>query len=101
MTSAADAAGSPRTYGNWRRPSSAGLGSLGTLGTGVLLAGLIAVIAVIAVAGLYWALAVSALVAVALALLAVRDRHHRTGVQRLATRIGWWRAGRSGARTYR
>jgi hypothetical protein len=101
VTTSAGAAGSPRTYGNWRRPSSAGLGSLGTLGTGVLFSGLIVVVVVMAVAGLYWALALAVLFGAVLALLSVRDRHHRTGVQRLATRIGWWRSRRSGARTYR
>src|SRR5690349_19834192 len=101
MTTTTGAAGPPRTYGNWRRPSSAGLGSLGTLGTGVLLSGLIAVVAVMAVGGLFWALAVAVVFSAVLALLSVRDRHHRTGMQRLATRVGWWRSRRSGARTYR
>ena len=43
MTSTQPGATSHRTYGNWRRPASAGLGSLGALGTGLLLLGLIAV----------------------------------------------------------
>ena len=96
-----DTAAPPRTYGNWRRPSSAGLGSLGTLGTGLLLVGLIAVIATTAFAGLFPALAVAVVVAIALVLLTVRDRHHRTGVQRLATRLGWSAARRTGAHLYR
>ena len=40
-----------RTYGNWRRPRSAGLGQLGSLGTLILLAGMIAVILTSAIFG--------------------------------------------------
>jgi hypothetical protein len=90
-----------RTYGNWRRPTSAGLGSLGLLGTGVLLVGLVAVIAAVAVGGLRWALAVAAVLGLLMALLTVRDRHHRSGVQRLSAHLGWARARRSGAHLYR
>ena len=36
-----------RTYGNWRRPRSAGIGRLGLLGTGVLMGGIIVVILLI------------------------------------------------------
>ncbi|TFV53657.1 hypothetical protein E4P41_20915 [Geodermatophilus sp. DF01-2] len=92
---------SPRTYGNWRRPASAGLGGLGALGTGLLLAGLIGVIATLTLAGLLWALSVAAVLGLLLASLVVRDRHHRSGVQRLSARIGWARARRGGAHLYR
>ncbi|SFL27010.1 SCO6880 family protein [Geodermatophilus ruber] len=91
----------PRTYGNWRRHASAGLGSLGTLGTGLLLFGLIAVIATLSLAGLMWALLPAALLTALLTLLVVRDRHHRSGVQRLANRLGWSRARRGGKHLYR
>lgn len=91
----------PRTYGNWRRPASAGLGSLGSLGTVVLLAGLVAVIGTLAVGGLFWAVAVAVVVGLLLALLVVRDRHHRSGVQRLSTRLGWARARHRGGHLYR
>ncbi len=90
-----------RTYGNWRRPTSAGLGSLGLLGTGLLLAGLVAVIGAVAVGGLRWAVAVAAVLGLLMTLLTVRDRHHRSGVQRLSARLGWARARRSGAHLYR
>jgi hypothetical protein len=93
--------GAPRTYGNWRRPAGAGIGSLGTLGTVILLLGLIAVMGTIAFSGLGPALAVAAALTVLLALLVVRDRHHRSGIQRLTTRLGWARTRRSGANLYR
>ncbi|NEK59969.1 hypothetical protein GCU56_19105 [Geodermatophilus sabuli] len=91
----------PRTYGNWRRPASAGLGSLGTLGTGLLLLGLIGVIATLTLAGLLWGLVTAVVLSLLLALLVVRDRHHRSGVQRLSSRVGWARARRSGTHLYR
>ena len=93
--------GAPRTYGNWRRPAGAGIGTLGTLGTGLMLLGLIAVIGTMAFGGLGPAVAVAGVLGVLLALLSVRDRHHRSGIQRLTTRLGWARARRSGAHLYR
>jgi hypothetical protein len=91
----------PRTYGNWRRPTSPGLGSLGSLGTGVLMVGLVATVGAVAAGGLLWALAVAAVLTLLLSLLVVRDRHHRSGVQRLSTRLGWARTRRSGSHLYR
>jgi hypothetical protein len=94
-------AGAPRTYGNWRRPSGPGIGSMGTLGTVLLLLGLVAVIGTLAFGGLAPAIGVAAVLAVLLALLVVRDRHHRSGIQRLSTRLGWARARRTGTHLYR
>jgi hypothetical protein len=91
----------PRTYGNWRRPTSAGIGALGFLGTCVLLVGLVAVIAAVAIGGLLWAVAVAAVLGLLLALMLVRDRHHRSGVQRLSSRVGWARTRRAGSHLYR
>lgn len=90
-----------RTYGNWRRPQSAGLGGLGSLGTAILLLGLIVVIVTMMVAGFLEAIVVAVAVAAFLGLLLLRDRHGRSGVQRISTRIGWIRARRSGANLYR
>src|SRR3954469_23790081 len=91
----------PRTYGNWRRPAGAGIGTLGTLGTALLLLGLIAVIAAMAFGGLSSAIVVAAVLGILLALLVVRDRHHRSGFQRLVTRLGWARTRRAGTHLYR
>jgi hypothetical protein len=74
---------------------------MGTLGTVLLLLGLIAVIGTMALGGLAPAIGVAAALAILLALLVVRDRHHRSGIQRLTTRLGWARARRGGTHLYR
>jgi hypothetical protein len=91
----------PRTYGNWRRPASAGLGALGTLGTVVLLVGLVAVIGTLAAGGLLLATGTAAVLGLVLVASTVRDRHHRSGIQRVTTRLRWARARRAGANVYR
>ncbi|MGL5859367.1 MAG: SCO6880 family protein [Angustibacter sp.] len=89
------------TYGNWRRPRSPGLGNLGMLGTGLLLAGLIAVILTMMLAGFIAAIVLTLVLGVFLGLMLLRDRHHRSGVQRVTTRVGWSRARRAGSHLYR
>ncbi len=90
-----------RTYGNWRRPRSAGLGQLGLVGTAILMGGLIVVIITTAVFGLLPALVLLGLLAGFLATLMVRDRHGKTGLQLLAVRAGWFRARAGGSHLYR
>lgn len=90
-----------RTYGNWRRPTSAGLGSLGTIGTGALLVGVIAVIITMVAAGIVPALVVAGFGAVFFAFLGIRDSHHRTGLQRVSARVGFARGRRRAANVYR
>jgi hypothetical protein len=90
-----------RTYGNWRRPTSAGLVGLGSIGTGVLLAGIVAVIVTTMAAGILPALGLAAVLALFLATLVLRDRHGRSGAQRIASRVGWLRTRRIGANIYR
>src|SRR3954465_14904970 len=89
-----------RTYGNWRRPMSAGLGALGTIGTAALLLGLIVVIVVMMFVGVLAALAVAVVGGVGLLSLSVRNRHGRTLLQAAGTRAGWARARASGAHLY-
>jgi hypothetical protein len=90
-----------RTYGNWRKPMSAGLGALGTIGTAGLLLGLIAVIVTMMFAGIVAALAVAAIGSCVLLLLIVRNRHGRTLLQSIGTRAGWARTRASGSYLYR
>lgn len=92
---------SARTYGNWRKPASAGLGGLGSLGTGILLLGLIAVIVTMMLSGLVAAVGVFLALAVFLGALVLRDRHGKSGMQRIANRVGWMRARSTGAHLYR
>src|SRR3954469_23165912 len=93
--------GAMRTYGNWRRPMSAGLGALGTIGTAGLLLGLIVVILVMMFAGLLAAVAVALVGGLGLGSLSVKNRHGRTLLQAAATRVGWARARAGGAHLYR
>ena len=90
----------PRTYGNWRRPTSPGIGSLGLLATLVLLGG--TVTAVIA-AMVFWPAAVAVVVVTAAILvpLALCDRHGRNVFQRLLPRLAAARAARRGFDLYR
>ncbi|PPK91939.1 hypothetical protein CLV92_11920 [Kineococcus xinjiangensis] len=91
----------PRTYGNWRKPQTAGLGQLGMIGTGILLAGLIGVIVAMMFGGLMAAGAVAAALVVVLAVLVVRDRHGRNGLQRMGEAAGGRLARARGAHLYR
>lgn len=87
------------TYGNWRRPSSPGLGRLGLLGTAGLMAGAMLVIIVLAVGGLLAGAVTVVLVALVLVPV-IPDRWGRTGYQRLAERAGWFSARRQGHHLY-
>jgi hypothetical protein len=79
----------PRTYGNWRKPSSPGLPRLGLLGTAAALGALVLVMFVQVTAGLL-AASVLALVCIAgLTPLAWRNRAGRTGWQVLLAKLVW------------
>ncbi|MFI6078688.1 SCO6880 family protein [Actinoplanes sp. NPDC051343] len=79
-----------RTYGNWRRPRKAGLGSFGLVGTVGVFGGLVVVL----LASLF-SLSAAVVMAVAgtlvLAPLAVRTPDGRNVYNVLALRIGWSR----------
>lgn len=80
-----------RTYGNFRRPESPGLGSLGTIGTGVVFAGILVLILLMTLRQLIAAGVWTVLVLILLALMMVKDQHGRSGLQRVANRLGWRR----------
>lgn len=90
-----------RTYGNWRKPTSPGIGQLGLIGTGLLFGSLIVVIVTVGVFGLVVAVLVGAVLVVMLSTLVFRDRHGRTVLQRLSTWLVWRRARAGGAHLYR
>jgi hypothetical protein len=89
-----------RTYGNWRKPQTAGIGSLGLGATAVLLGGLCLV--VLAMLSSVWlAIGVTVVLAMVLTPLAVKDRHGRTLMMRIGSRMGWRRAVKTGSYLYR
>ncbi|GAA2066285.1 hypothetical protein GCM10009801_12510 [Streptomyces albiaxialis] len=90
----------PRTYGNFRKPRTSGLRGL-SLGTTLLLfAGLIAVVLTTLVS-LWAALCLALGLAIAVAPLALKDRHGRTVMQRGAVRLAWRRTTAAGNHEYR
>lgn len=90
-----------RTYGNWRKPTSAGLLGLGAVGTAILIVGLLGLVVVMMTSGIASA-AIFALVLVAgLSLMTVRDAHSINALSRISTRIGWWVTRMKGANVYR
>lgn len=91
----------PRTYGNWRRPTSAGLIGLGSVGTGIMMVGLVLVIIVMMFGGLLNGLTAAALLGAGLLLILVRDRDGRNVLSRVTARVAWWRARSTGAHLYR
>jgi hypothetical protein len=91
----------PRTYGNWRRPSSPGLFGLGQAGTIALFAAICLAVLAAVFSGLPAAVVVSVFGAAMLVPIAWRDRHHRTLWQRALTRVGWRWSQAAGANVYR
>ncbi|MEU7314825.1 SCO6880 family protein [Streptomyces sp. NPDC007083] len=90
----------PRTYGNFRKPRASGLRGLSLGATMLLFGGLIAVV-LSTLVSVWAALALAVVLALAMAPLAVRDRHGRTLMQRGAVRLAWWRNTSSGGNLYR
>ncbi len=90
-----------RTYGNWRRPDSRGLGGLGTLGTGIMVGGLGLVIVWMMARGFVEGLIVALVIGAFLGLILARDKHHKTLLTRIKERMVWWDVRRSGHQLYR
>lgn len=94
------AGNAPRTYGNWRKPSSPGLPRLGLLGTAAALGALVLVMFVQIAAGLFAAGVMALLCLAALAPLAWRNRAGRTGWQVLLAKLSWRLGHRRGQHLY-
>ncbi|WP_424466084.1 SCO6880 family protein [Pseudoclavibacter helvolus] len=90
-----------RTYGNWRKPTSAGLLGLGSIGTALLLGGLVVVVVAVMLSGIVAALIVAAVLGVALLLLVVRDAHGKNALARIGARSGWALSRARGEASYR
>jgi hypothetical protein len=91
----------PRTYGNWRRPTTPGLPGLGLLGTVVALGGLVLAVLVQMVAGLIPAGVVLLTVVVVVAPMLYRNRSGRNGWQALTARVMWLRGRTARQHVYR
>lgn len=91
----------PRTYGNWRRPTSPGILGLGSVGTSLLLAGLVAVVITVMVAGLVEAVVVTALLGAVMLAVLTKDAHGKNVLSRVSARAAWWSARSRGAHLYR
>lgn len=91
----------PLTYGNWRRPASAGILGLGSIGTALLLAGLILVVIVVMIRGLLEATITAVVLGVVLLAVLTKDRHGKNVITRGSARMAWWSARSRGAHIYR
>lgn len=78
----------PRTYGNWHRPTSAGLGGLGSVGTMLLFFSLI-VIVLTAMVSLIRALVIGVVLAIFLVMVLHKDRDGRNMLSRIGARSSW------------
>src|SRR6478736_769867 len=94
-------ANAPRTYGNWRKPQSAGLGGLGKLATGVMFAGIMASIVTSMFSGLGPAILVAAAFGSVLLAVSVKDKHGQSALGRTVNRVNWMRGKSKGANVYR
>jgi len=79
-----------RTYGNWRRPRKAGLGSFGLIGTVGVFGGLV-VILLASLFSLQAAMVVAMPIAAVVGPLAIRTQDGRNVYNVMALRVGWSR----------
>lgn len=91
----------PPTYGNWRKPKTAGLGSFGAVGTGVIFAGLAGGMITLMAGGWLPALGVAAVTGIMLASIRFEDRHGVNLAQRVTARVMWNRTRQAGTHLYR
>lgn len=88
-------------FGNWRRAVSVGVGRLGLVGLIILFAGSLLLLVVMKFVGLLPAAGCALVLLLLLWAVTARDKHHRTILQRAATRIGFTWARARGATIYR
>ncbi len=89
-----------RTYGNWRKPTSPGVGNLGLAATIILLGG-ISLTVIAMMISLAAGVVVLVLAAATLAPLFFKDRYGRTMLQRMTARLAWERGRSKGQHLYR
>lgn len=91
----------PRTYGNWRRPTSAGLFGLGSVGTFALIGSLIAVVLTVMLFGFLAAVVMLVVLAAAVGVIVTRDGHGKSMLSRAIVRAAWWSTRSRGEHLYR
>ena len=89
------------TYGNWRRPRKAGIGTLGGLATAGLFVGLIITVICLFVGGWFAGLVALFILGVALAVVSVTDKHNKSVGERIFARLAFRSARRKKANIYR
>ncbi|NQX29664.1 hypothetical protein HQQ81_20145 [Microbacteriaceae bacterium VKM Ac-2854] len=94
-------ASAPRTYGNWRRPTTAGILGLGQLATGILFAGIVASIIAAMVSDVVTALGVALVFGLFLLTVAIKDKHGQSALTRTVNRMNWLYTRGKGANVYR
>ncbi|WP_093804083.1 SCO6880 family protein [Streptomyces sp. Wb2n-11] len=90
----------PRTYGNWRKPQTAGIGQLGLAPTLLMLGGLVVVVLSMLIS-IMLALVLAVVLALVLAPLTIKDRYGRSLLTRMSTHLAWRRAVKKGSTLYR
>lgn len=91
----------PRTYGNWRRPTSAGILGLGSVGTAMLLGGLVLIVMMVMIRGLLEAVILAGILGVAMLAVLAKDSHGKNLLSRSGARLAWWSARSRGSNIYR
>lgn len=89
-----------RTYGNWQKPRTAGIGPLGPIGTGIFLIGAVVVFVVLTAGGLVAALIAFVALALALTPITVTGADGRNGYAILGARLAHRRNCRKGRNVY-
>lgn len=93
-----------RTYGNFRRPQTAGIMGLGTLGTLMIFAGAFIGMVIMLLGGqngIWYAAGWVLFLGLVLLAMKTRDGHHRSVIQRVVEKLGWYRTEGTGANLYR
>lgn len=89
------------TYGNWRRPRTAGIGRFGALETGLLIGGLLVIVVMLRVAGPVAGGIALVVSGVAFAVLTIKDKHNRSRMQRWVAKSQHKKSVRRRLNTYR
>lgn len=93
--------GRPHIYGNFRTPTSKGIGGLSTAGTAVLFGGMVVGIFLMTFGLWLEALVFVFVLGLVLLLSMQKNKHGRTTVERIVRRLGWANTRFSGSHVYR